>query len=385
MRTPLYLDYAATSPVDPAVVHEMTSVMGHGGPFANPSSTHLAGRLAARLIEVSRERVAERVGASSGRIVFTSGATESNNFALRGLLADRDGALVTSRTEHESVLATAHRLEARGCRVRYVVCDRKGLIDPAVVAAAIEAPGTLVSIMHVNNETGVLQDIAALAREVHARDALLHVDAAQSVGKLEVDVDRWGADLVSLTAHKCYGPKGIGALYVREGIKLSPLLDGGEQQWGLRPGTLPTPQIVGMAAAFELADPARDGPALAALTAQLTERLLEIEGVCINGYGAPRAPHIVNASFPGVDGESLRFALEEIAISAGSACASANPEVSHVLTSMGLSEVRAGASLRFSVGRHTSPAEIDLAAERVSEEVARLRAVAGGAPKWCWG
>ena len=384
MRTAIYLDHAATTPVAPAVLREMSEAMGRDGPFANPSSTHLAGRLAERSIERSRERIAERIGASAGRLVFTSGATESNNLALRGWLDGRPGALVTSHTEHESVLATARALAARGCRVRYVDCDGAGRIDPHAVGALLEAPGTLVSIMHVNNETGVVQDIAALAAQVHRHAGLLHVDAAQSIGKLVVDVGRWGADLVSLTAHKSHGPKGVGALYIRDGLRLEPMLYGGEQQQGWRPGTLATHQIVGMAAAYELADPANDAPGLAALSARLVEALLAIEGVTINGFAAPRAPHIVSASFPGIDGESLRFALEEIAVSAGSACASASPEVSHVLTRMGLSEARAGASLRFSVGRDTSPAEIDLAAARVREEVGHLRELAGSAPRWCW-
>jgi cysteine desulfurase len=383
MREPIYLDNAATTAVDPAVTAEMCACMDVAGAFANASSTHAYGRAARDLVEQARQRVAQRIGAPPESIVFTSGATESNNWALRGLLEGRRGHLITARTEHESILDTARALARGANRVTYLTCDAEGLIAPSDVETAIGEDSALVSIMHVNNETGVIQDVAAIAERAHARGLLMHVDAAQSVGKLAVDVMAWGADLVSLTAHKSHGPKGIGALYLRPGVAIAPLLHGGEQQRGLRAGTLATHQIAGMGMAYELADPAREGPRLRALSERLRAGLGRIGGVVFNGRAECCAPHIVNAAFPGVEGESLRFALEDLAVSAGSACASASSEASHVLTSMGLGEALAGASLRFSVGRYTTAAEIDRAVDRVAAEWARLRAIAGGAPRWC--
>jgi cysteine desulfurase len=290
---------------------------------------------------------------------------------------------VTSRIEHRSVLDTARALEARGVAVTYVASDADGVVAPEHIAAALEQGTALVSLMHVNNETGAVQDIAAVAALCRARNVPLHVDAAQSVGKLPLAVEALGIALVSLTAHKLGGPKGVGALYVAPGVVLTPQLNGGEQERGLRAGTLAPHQIAGMGAAYELAAPEREAPRLAALRDRLAAALRGIAGVRENGEPRRRAPHLLNMSFPGVEGESLRAALSDVAVSAGSACAAASPEASHVLSSMGLSDVLAASSLRFSVGRFTTEDEVDRAAARVAAEVGRLRALAAGAPAWC--
>jgi cysteine desulfurase len=378
----IYLDYAATAPTDPAVIAAMTDCLR--GDYANPSSQHAPGRRARQLVEGAREQVAARVGAAPARIFFTSGATEANNLALHGVLARRARPhLVTSRIEHKSVLDVARSLEAAGVEVTYVDSEPSGAVDPARIAAAINERTALVSIMHVNNETGVIQDIGAIGAICRSRGVPLHVDAAQSVGKLPLALRDSPVDLCSLTAHKLCGPKGVGALYMGEGMTLQPLMHGGEQEQGLRPGTLATHQIVGMGVAYELADPAREGPHMAALRDALWLGLQHIPRVRQNGDPARRAPHLLNVTFPGVEGESLRLALADIAVSAGSACAADSPEASHVLRGMGLSEVLAASSLRFSVGRFSSEAEVRRAAERAGAEVARLRALAESAPAWC--
>jgi cysteine desulfurase len=400
----IYLDYAATSPLDPAVADVMREVMSRE--FANPSSQHSAGKRARALVEAARAQVGARVAAPPERIFFTSGATEANNLALFGLLARRGGSahLVTSRIEHKSVLDTARALEQIGVVVSYVDADAHGVVAPDAVARAIRADTVLVSIMHVNNETGVIQDIAAIGALCRERRLLLHVDAAQSVGKLPLALGSLPVDLCSLTAHKVCGPKGVGALYVAPGVPLAAQIHGGEQERGLRAGTLATHQIAGMGKAYELADPDREGPRLAALRDALWERLRAIPGVRANGPHGPndsndpngpdsrgrdgragvrRAPHLLNVTFPGAEGESLRLALRDLAVSAGSACAADSPEASHVLTAMGLSDVLAASSLRFSVGRFTTASEVARAAGRVQEEVARLRALAASAPAWC--
>jgi cysteine desulfurase len=379
MSREIYLDYAATAPVDPAVVAAMAECLAHE--HGNPSSTHAAGRRARSLVEAARAQVGARVGASPERLLFTSGATESNNLALNGVLRRsraRRVHLVTSRIEHKSVLDVARSLEGNGVAVTYVAATSGGWVEPARVLEAITPDTQLVSIMHVNNETGVIQDVAAIGAGV-----LLHVDAAQSAGKVSLDLESSAIDLCSLTAHKLCGPKGVGALYVAPLVTLVPQLHGGEQERGLRAGTLATHQIVGMGKAYELADPIREAPRLAALRDQLWQALRSIEGACQNGDAGRRAAHILNVTFPGVDGESLRFALRDLAVSAGSACAADSPEASHVLMGLGLSDVLAGSSLRFSVGRFTAHDEVARAAKEVAAAVTRLRAVAKAAPAWC--
>jgi cysteine desulfurase len=385
-RSEIYLDYAATSPIDPVVGDVMLECLRNL--YANPSSVHAPGRHARKLVEGAREQIAARVGAAPSRIFFTSGATEANNLALHGVLA-RQGRerrqLVTSRIEHKSLLDKARALGLSGVEVIYVDCGVDGVVDPERVAAALSERTSLVSIMHVNNETGMIQDIEAIANACRARGVPLHVDAAQSAGKLPLDLERLRIDLCSLTAHKVCGPKGVGALYVAEGVNLSPLMYGGEQERGLRPGTLPTHQIVGMGKAYELADPLVEGPRLAALRDRLREAILRTPKCRENGDPGRRAPHLLNVTFPGAEGESLRLALTDIAVSAGSACTADSPEASHVLRAMGLSDALAASSLRFSVGRFTTEDEVVRAAERVTTEVERLRALAAGAPAWCSG
>ena len=383
---PLYLDNAATTAVDPEVIAAMTACLGSDGSFENPSSSHPGGARARQLVEDARERIASLVNAAPDEIVFTSGATESNNLAILGSF-DADPRsqkhIVTTRIEHHSVLDTAHALEARGVEVTRLDCDAEGVVTTGQVLDAITDATALVSIMHVNNEIGAIQDIEAIAQACASRGVRLHVDAAQSAGKIPLDLGGWGVDLCSLTAHKAHGPKGIGALYVAAGVTLAPQLHGGEQERGLRAGTLATHQIVGMGKTFELARPERDGPRLAKLRDRLWSGLGEIDGIRLNGCRERSAPHILNVCFPGIEGESLRLALADIAVSAGSACASDDPEPSHVLSSLGLSDALAQSSLRLSVGRFTELADVDRAVERIGAEVARLRTLADGAPAWC--
>ena len=382
----IYLDYAATTPVDPAVAAAMRECLEPDGIFANPSSSHSGGQRARQRVEEARAQIAARVGAPADTISFTSGATESDNLAIQGVMLahrDRGRHLITSRMEHKAVLDTAAAMEKQGFEVTYLDSDSDGLIAPDQVAEAIKDDTTLVSIMHVNNETGVVQDIAAIGECCRSRGVLLHVDAAQSIGKVPVPLDQCAVDLVALTAHKTYGPKGIGALYVRPGTKLAPLIYGGDQEGSIRPGTLATHQIVGMGEAYELADTEREAPALAVKRDRLWAGLSAIEGVRLNGHPTQRSPHVLNVVFPGVDGESLRLGIAEIAVSAGAACNSAAPEASHVLSALGLSDALASSSQRFSVGRFTDAAEIDYTIERVTAEVVRLRELAGGAPAWC--
>ena len=382
MSAEIYLDYAATSPLDPAVAAAMSDCLARE--FGNPSSQHAAGRRARALVAAAREEIAARVGAPAERIFFTSGATEANNLALKGSLARRGARahLVTSTIEHKSVLDAARALEESGVAVTYVSADARGLVSADDVARALRADTVLVSIMHVNNETGVIQDIESIGALCRARGVTFHVDAAQSVGKVPLDLGASKIDLCSLTAHKLCGPKGVGALYVAAGVVLAPQMHGGEQEHGLRAGTVATHQAVGMGKAYALAD-AREAARLASLRDELWRRLCAIPGARLNGDLERRAPHVLNVTFPGAEGESLRLALRDLAVSAGSACAADSPEASHVLTGMGLSDALAASSLRFSVGRFTTEAEVERAAERVAAEVERLRALAPRSPEWC--
>jgi len=386
MASPIiYLDYAATSPVDPAVVAAMEACLTRDGLFANPASSHAAGRAARSAIEQAGAAVGALVGASPERIAYTSGATEANNLALKGVLRACAGVrhLVTTRIEHRSVLDPVDALAGEGVAVTLVDCDSRGIVAPESVAAAIRPETRLVSVMHVNNEIGSVQDVAAIAAVCRAANVPLHVDAAQAAGKVPLDIEGWGIDLCSLTAHKLNGPKGIGALYVRRGLPLAPLMHGGAAMLGLRPGTLPTHQIAGFGKAFALAAGHKEATTLTALRERLWQRLQAIDDVRRHGDPARSAPHILSVSFPGVEGESLRLALADLAVSAGSACTSDSPAPSHVLTSLGLSDALAESTLRFSVGRFTTESEVDQAADRVRVEVGRLRELAVGAPDWC--
>jgi cysteine desulfurase len=382
MRTPVYLDYAATTPVDPAVAQAMMQCLTAEGVFANPSSSHAPGRAAAALIERARSQVASLIGAAPEEIVFTSGATESSNLALLGVAranADRGRHIVTSRIEHKAVLDPCRRLEKEGFRITSLAPDHSGRIDPASVASALRPDTTLVSIMHVNNEIGVIEDIAAIGALCRREGIALHTDAAQSAGRVELDMRLLPVDLLSLTAHKIYGPKGVGALYVRRSARalLTPQSFGGGQEGGLRPGTLPTHQIVGFGLAAELAGGylTSERERLAALRDRLWKGMARAGGVLLNGEAAPRVPHILNLSFQDVEGESLIAALRSIAVSTGSACHSATGDPSYVLRALGRGTRLAESSLRFSLGRFTTADEVDFAIEEVLREVMRLRAV----------
>jgi cysteine desulfurase len=336
----IYLDYAATSPMDPEVAAAMAACLTLDGCYANPASTHAPGRAARAVIDSARRQIGALVNAPPERLVFTSGATEANNIALTGLLAHQDtkGHLVCSGIEHRSVLDTAQALERQGITLTLVDCDAAGIIAPERVAAALRSDTRLVSIMQVNNEIGSVQDIPGIARVCRDAGVPLHVDAAQGAGKVPLDLADWGVGLCSLTAHKLNGPKGVGALFVRDGLELAPFLYGGERALGIRAGTLPTHQIAGFGRAFALAAERDEAAHLAGLRDRLWQGLAGLSGARRLGDPARSAPHILSVSFPGVEGESLRLALTDIAVSAGSACTSRSPEPSHVLRSLGLSD-----------------------------------------------
>ncbi len=382
LSAPVYLDYAATTPVDPAVAAVMSECLTLAGTFGNPASAHVYGAAAARRVEQARTQVAALIGAHADEIVFTSGATESNNLAILGAAlagADRGRHVVTMRTEHKAVLDPCKHLARLGGSVTYLTPTASGLLTPEALAQALRADTVLVSVMYANNETGVLQDIAALSALCRERGVTFHSDCAQAAGKVRLDVRELSADLLSFTAHKLYGPKGIGALYVRRGARrlLQPLIFGGGQERGLRPGTLPVHQIAGFGSACEIAarELPREGARLQGLRERLWEPLGRLGGVHLNGEGAPRVPGILNVSFAGVEGESLVDALGGLAVSTGAACNSESREPSYVLRALGRSSRLAESSLRFSVGRFTSEADVDCAAAAVTREVARLRAL----------
>jgi len=377
--SPLYFDHAATTPLDRRVRAAMLECLD--APPGNPSATHAAGRAARERVEAARAEVAALIGAPPAAIVFTSGATEADNLAILGVGRAAPGRhLVTLRTEHRAVLDPCRRLEREGHRLTLLTPDREGRIDPAAVGAALTASTALVSVMLVNNETGVLQDIPAIAAECRRRDVLLHVDAAQAAGRVPLDVAALDADLVSLSAHKIHGPAGVGALYVRREPRpaLQPLMAGGGQEGGLRPGTLPVHQLVGMGTAFRLARElgVAEAAALAGLRERLWAALAGLPGCHLNGHATARAPHILNVSFEGVDGEALLASLGELTVASGAACGAESGEPSYVLRALGRDDALAQASLRFSFGRGQTAAEVDAAAARVRAAVLRLRALA---------
>jgi cysteine desulfurase len=377
----VYLDNAATTPVDPRVAAAMAACLVDAGTQGNPSSAgHVYGAAALATVETARAQVAALIQAEPAALIWTSGATESNNLAILGVarFAPEPGRhLVTARTEHKSVLDPCRRLEHEGCEVTYLKPDRDGIVHPEQVAEALRPQTRLVSIMHVNNETGVVQDVGAIGRLCRERGVLFHVDAAQSAGKTPIDVEAQHIDLLSLTAHKLYGPKGIGALYVRRRprIGLVPLVFGGGQEGGLRSGTLPTHQIVGFGLACEIAsqESRSDAERLEILRARLWNGLCELGDVLHNGHSHARIAHILNVSFAGVEGESLLEGLVELAVSSGSACNSATGEPSYVLRALGRSDALAQSSLRFGLGRFTSAFDIEVALAAVRREVVRLR------------
>jgi cysteine desulfurase len=388
----IYLDYAATTPVDPAVVQAMNACMGPDGDFGNSgSATHRFGRRAAARVDHARAEVASLLSAQPDEIIFTSGATESNNLAVLGIAranGDRGRHIITSRTEHKAVLDPCKRLEKEGFSVTYLTPDRSGWIDPEAVRAAIRPDTILASIMFANNEIGVLQDIATIGAVCREQGVTFHTDAAQAIGKIPINVGELPVDVLSFTAHKLYGPKGAGALYVyREARpRLQPVTFGGGQERGLRPGTLATHQIVGLGAACALARELlpTESVRLAALRDRLWDGIVDLGGVHLNGQGAARLPAILNVSFEGVEGESLVVGLEELAISTGSACNSASAEPSYVLRALGRDTQLAQSSLRFSLGRFTTEADVDTAIAAVNREVRRLRALSPGSAAVTW-
>lgn len=383
---PAYLDNAATTPVDPRVAARMAECLTADGTFGNPGSTgHDAGERAAARVAAARVQVAAAAGAAADEVIFTSGATEADNLGIFGVANHcraRGRHIVTARTEHRAVLDPCRELERRGWRVSYLAPDRGGIIDAGQVQAALEPDTVLVSLMHVNNETGLIQDIAAFAAICARHGAWLHVDAAQSIGKCTLDFAACGADLMSLSAHKAHGPKGVGALLVsrRRGVQIEALQFGGGQEQGLRPGTVPTHQVVGMGEAFALAGAAAPAemPRAAGLRERLWRGLEALGGVLRNGAAEQSVPQILNVSFQDVEGESLLAAVRgRVAVSTGSACASASREPSYVLRALGRDERLAESSLRFSLGRFTTTAEVDAAVEAVAAAVLRLRRIAG--------
>ncbi|EGJ09541.1 MULTISPECIES: IscS subfamily cysteine desulfurase [Rubrivivax] len=382
---PIYLDYAATTPVDPRVVQAMLPYLYEQ--FGNPASrSHAFGWAAEEAVEIAREHVAALVGADPREIVWTSGATESNNLAIKGAAQfnrSRGRHLVTVKTEHKAVLDTMRELERAGWEVTYLDVGADGLVDPAAFEAALRPDTVLASVMLVNNEIGVVQDVVALGRICRACGVLLHVDAAQATGKVAIDFASWPVDLMSLSAHKTYGPKGIGALVVRRKprVRIEAQTHGGGHERGMRSGTLPTHQIVGMGEAYRLArvSMAAENERIRTLRDRLLAGLSDIPEIRVNGSLDARVPHNLNVSFQFVEGESLLMGLKGIAVSSGSACTSASLEPSYVLRALGLSDEVAHSSIRFSVGRFTTEAEIDAAVEQTRRTVERLRELS---PLW---
>lgn len=388
MQRPIYLDYAATTPVDPRVAEAMWQCLTREGQFGNPASlTHGYGRAANALVEAAREQVAALVNADPSEIIWTSGATESNNLALKGAMhyhQKKGRHLITSKTEHRAVLDVCRQLTQEGCEVTYLDPEPTGLLDLDTLKAALRPDTVLVSLMHVNNETGVIQDITTLADLTRNLGVLLHVDAAQSVGKLAIDLNQLNVDLMSFSAHKLYGPKGVGALYIRRKprLRLQPQLHGGGQEHGLRAGTLATHQIVGMGEACRLAgqEMATDDSRIRALSQQLWQNIQTLEEIHLNGDPIQRVPNILNVSVNFVDGEALTLDLARaLALSSGAACSSASDEPSHVLRALGRPDTLARSALRFSLGRFTTAEEVDVAADCLHRVVARLRTLS---PLW---
>lgn len=382
----VYLDYLSTTPLDAQVAAAMAECLTLDGTFGNPASrSHRYGWEAEMAVETARQQLAALIGADVREIVFTSGATEADNLAIKGVaeaaLEQRPVHIVTAATEHKAVLDSCRALERRGVSVTYVPPDGQGLISPRAVAAALRPETCLVSVMHANNEIGTINDVAAIAEVAHAGGAPLHVDAAQSVGKIPVDVGALDVDLLSISAHKFYGPKGVGALYRRRRnpVQLEAQIHGGGHERGLRSGTLATHQIVGMGKAAQLAMAALadESARLCGLRRRLLAAIADMPGLRLNGHAERRLPGALNISVADVDGEALLLSLPEFALSTGSACTSASLEPSHVLRALGLPDALAHSSLRISLGRFSTAAEVDWFSERLREVVSRLRGGAG--------
>ncbi|TNE77764.1 MAG: IscS subfamily cysteine desulfurase [Gammaproteobacteria bacterium] len=387
MKLPIYLDYSATTPVDPRVAEKMAECLTTEGNFGNPASrSHAFGWQAEAAVEEAREQVAALLNADPREIVWTSGATEADNLAIKGCAhfnQKKGKHIITSKIEHKAVLDTCRQLEREGFEVTYLDPDVEGLIQPQAVAEVIREDTTLVSLMHVNNEIGTINDIAAIGEICRENKVFFHVDAAQSAGKVDIDLQAMKVDMMSLSAHKIYGPKGIGALFVRRKprVRIEAQMHGGGHERGMRSGTLPTHQIVGMGEAFHIAkmEMAEENERILALRNRLWHGISDMEAVHLNGSLTQRVAGNLNVSFAYVEGESLIMALKDLAVSSGSACTSASLEPSYVLRALGLDDELAHSSIRFSIGRFTSAEEIDYAIARVREAVTKLRELS---PLW---
>ena len=384
---PIYFDYSATTPVDPRVVEKMVECLTLEGNFGNPASrSHVFGWKAEEAVEEARQHVANLVNCDPREIVWTSGATEADNLALKGaahFYKSRGKHIITSKIEHKAVLDSCRQLEREGFEVTYLDPDNKGMIAPEVVEKAIREDTILVSLMHVNNEIGVINDIKAIGEICREKKVIFHVDAAQSTGKIDIDLEDMKVDLMAFSAHKTYGPKGIGALYVRRKprIRLESQMHGGGHERGMRSGTLATHQIVGMGEAFRIAkeEMHEETKRVIALRDRFFKGFEGLEEVYINGDLEHRIPHNLNISFNFVEGESLIMALKDLAVSSGSACTSASLEPSYVLRALGMNDELAHSSLRFSIGRFTTEEDVDIAIAKVKEAVGKLRELS---PLW---
>ncbi|WP_134057686.1 IscS subfamily cysteine desulfurase [Rheinheimera aquimaris] len=387
MKLPIYLDYAATTPVDPRVAEKMMQFLTMDGEFGNPASrSHRFGWQAEEAVEIARSQIAELINADPREIVFTSGATESNNLAIKGaadFYCKKGKHLITVKTEHKATLDTMRQLEREGYEVTYLEPQTDGMVAIEMLEAAIRPDTTVISVMFVNNEIGVVQDIAAIGELCRSKGIVFHVDSAQAAGKVDIDLQTLKVDLMSFSAHKVYGPKGIGALFVRRKprIRLEAQMHGGGHERGMRSGTLPTHQIVGMGEAFRIAklEMADENKRITALRDRLLEGVKDIEQVFLNGNREHRVPQITNISFNYVEGESLIMALKDIAVSSGSACTSASLEPSYVLRALGMSDELAHSSIRFSIGRYTTEQQIDHTIKIVHQAIEKLRAMS---PLW---
>ncbi|WP_016954972.1 IscS subfamily cysteine desulfurase [Catenovulum agarivorans] len=387
MKLPIYLDYSATTPVDPRVAEKMMQCLTMDGYFGNPASrSHRFGWQAEELVDIARGQVADLVNADPREIVFTSGATESNNLAIKGaanFYKKKGKHIITVKTEHKAVLDTCRELERQGYEVTYLEVQKDGLIDLDLFKKSLREDTVLVSVMHVNNEIGVIQDIETIGELCRANKTVFHVDAAQSAGKVDIDLTQLKVDLMSFSAHKIYGPKGIGALYVRRKprIRLEAQTHGGGHERGFRSGTLATHQIVGMGEAFRIAkeEMASENQRLLALREKLLAGVRDLEEVYVNGSLEKRVSGNLNVSFNFVEGESLIMALKDMAVSSGSACTSASLEPSYVLRALGLNDELAHSSIRFSIGRFTTEEEIDYVVSVIKDAIDKLREMS---PLW---
>ncbi len=387
MKLPIYMDYSASTPVDPRVAEKMMACLTPDGNFGNPASrSHLFGWKAEEAVETARRNVADLIGADPREIVWTSGATESDNLAIKGVAHfyhKKGKHIITSKIEHKAVLDATRQLEREGYEVTYLTPGSDGLITPQMVADAMREDTILVSLMHINNEIGTVTDIAAIGELTRKHGVLFHVDAAQSAGKIPVDMQEMKVDLLSLCAHKIYGPKGVGALYVRRKprVRIEAQIHGGGHERGMRSGTLATHQIVGMGEAFRIAKAEMDSEKqrLISLRDRFWSQIQDMEEVYVNGSFDERYPGNLNVSFAFVEGESLLMSLKDLAVSSGSACTSASLEPSYVLRALGLNDEMAHSSIRFSFGRFTTEEEVDYAAAQVRTAVDKLRELS---PLW---